>query len=108
MSAFNLPPGCQLSDIPGNGRDEGPRCEECGCFLSVGEVIRQRTMCFECREALEEQFTGSAVEMPPGGSRPLSRSLLRAVEADAGLRRSGANPDSPTNQSHESTGTKVA
>jgi hypothetical protein len=40
--------------------------------------------------------TGNVVEMPPIESRSMSRSLLRNVEFDAGLRCSGANPDSLT------------
>jgi hypothetical protein len=41
MTSFNMPPGCNVSDIP--GWDEPPlypdvRCSACGCFIALHGV----------------------------------------------------------------------
>lgn len=43
MSGFNLPPGCSVSDLPGNGPDQP--CEVCGGWPEGGEPA---CICPEC------------------------------------------------------------
>lgn len=59
MTGFNLPPGCNVSDIPGNRPEdmleeaiaEGwrPRCEDCGGFLPIApDSVEDHTRIVHC------------------------------------------------------------